>query len=161
MILICYDGSADAEAAVARAGELMPGEPATVLTVWEPFVPAISPGGPAGIGSWPDAIDVDHMDQLAERAARDRAEQGVSLASDAGLVAQPRTRARETTIADTILSEAEEVNADVIVVGTRGLTGLRSLLLGSVSHAVLQHADRPVVVVPSSEVAANRLAHRR
>jgi nucleotide-binding universal stress UspA family protein len=43
--------------------------------------------------------------------------------------------------------------------GTRGLTGVKSLLLGSVSHAVLQHADRAVVVVPSPEVARERGQH--
>jgi nucleotide-binding universal stress UspA family protein len=40
--------------------------------------------------------------------------------------------------------------------GSRGLTGVKSLLLGSVSHEVVQHAGRTVVVVPSSEVAKSR-----
>jgi hypothetical protein len=42
--------------------------------------------------------------------------------------------------------------------GTRGLTGINSMLLGSVSHAVLQHADRPVIVIPSPEVTRQRAA---
>jgi len=160
MILVCYDGSADAQAATDRAGELMPGQAATVLTIWEPFVGVVAHMG-LGMEVWPDGIDPQHMDELAERAARDRAEQGVERASDAGLNPQPRTHARGATIVETILSEADDVGADVIVLGTRGLTGLKSLLLGSVSHAVLQHADRPVMVVPSPEVAAKRADHRR
>ena len=44
--------------------------------------------------------------------------------------------------------------------GTRGLSGLKSLLLASVSHRALQHADRPITVVPSSAVASVRAAHR-
>jgi nucleotide-binding universal stress UspA family protein len=160
MILICYDGSPDSQAAIDRAGELMPGQPATVLTVWEPFVDVITRTG-AGMEFWPVGIDIERMDELAERAARDRAEQGVQRAREAGLNPQPRTRARGATIAETILSEADDVGAEVIVLGSRGLTGLKSLLLGSVSHAVLQNADRPVMVVPSAEVAARRAAHRR
>src|ERR1700684_3943147 len=37
MILIAYDGSEDAKAAIQHAGKLMPGSPATVLTIWGPF----------------------------------------------------------------------------------------------------------------------------
>lgn len=40
--------------------------------------------------------------------------------------------------------------------GSRGLTSVKSLVLGSASHAVLQHADRTVIVVPSPQVAAAR-----
>ena len=40
--------------------------------------------------------------------------------------------------------------------GSRGLSGLKSMLLGSVSHAVLHGADRAVIVVPSPEVAGSR-----
>jgi len=42
MIVIGYDGSPDAQAAIDHAGELFGGEPARVLTVWEPFIELIA-----------------------------------------------------------------------------------------------------------------------
>lgn len=63
-------------------------------------------------------------------------------------------------MSETILEQAEETGAEAIVLGSRGLTGVKSLLLGSVSHAVLQHADRPVIVVPSAPVAQRRAERR-
>lgn len=71
------------------------------------------------------------------------------------------TCVRHTTVDEAILDAAENVSAEAIVVGSRGLTGVKSLLLGSVSHAVLQHADLTVIVVPSGEVAARRKRSRR
>jgi nucleotide-binding universal stress UspA family protein len=159
VILICYDGSADAQAAIDHAGELLGAQPATVLAVWEPFVSVLARSG-AGIGGGAIA-DVDEIDRASEQTARDAAEQGAERARRAGLDAQPRTRARDTTIAEAILEEADAVGAGAVVLGTRGLSGLKSLLLGSVSHAVLQHADRTVVVAPSAELAAKRASERR
>jgi nucleotide-binding universal stress UspA family protein len=157
VILLCYDGSSDAKAAIDRAGELLSGQAATVLTVWEPFIDLMARSG-ASLGLPP--LDSAEIDAATEQAARERADEGVERALGVGFKAQPRTRSHGTTIAETILAEADEVGADAIVLGTRGLTGLKSLLLGSVSHALLQHADRTVIVVPSPEVAAERAAHR-
>jgi hypothetical protein len=42
------------------------------------------------------------------------------------------------------------------VCGTRGRSGVQSFLLGSVSHQVVQHADRAVLVVPSLTLAEKR-----
>jgi nucleotide-binding universal stress UspA family protein len=47
----------------------------------------------------------------------------------------------------TIVEIADRHNAATIVMGSRGLTGLQSLLLGSVSTAVVHHADRPTMVI--------------
>jgi nucleotide-binding universal stress UspA family protein len=157
MILIGYDGSPDAKEAIKRAGELMRGRPATVFTVWEQFedmVTRVGAGMPIGV------VDYAELDRSYEELARQRAEEGAESAREAGLKAQAHACARSGSIAETILFEADDIGAEAIVLGTRGLTGLKSLLLGSVSHAVLQHADRPVIVVPSPEVAAARAAHR-
>jgi nucleotide-binding universal stress UspA family protein len=153
VILVCYDGSPDAQAAIERAGELFPGQAVTVLTVWVPFVEVMARSG-AGLGLAPGIVDFDQIDSASELSARTRAEEGVERARSAGLDPQPRTRAQATTTADAILAEAAELGASAIVVGTRGLTGLKSVLLGSVSHGVLHHAEIPVLVVPAAEPPA-------
>ncbi len=60
-------------------------------------------------------------------------------------------RARST--ADTLNEHAAERAAAVLVVGSRGQSGGRELLLGSVAKAVLHHAHRPVLVVPAAGAA--------
>jgi nucleotide-binding universal stress UspA family protein len=159
VILICYDGSSDAQAAIERAGDLLSGEPATVLTVWEPFIELMARTG-AGLAYGADTLNADELDAASEDSARKRADEGVAHAKRVGLNAQPRTRALVTTVAEAVLAEAEELDAKAIVLGSRGLTDVKSLLLGSVSHAVLQHTDRPVIVVPSPEAAEARRASR-
>jgi nucleotide-binding universal stress UspA family protein len=52
---------------------------------------------------------------------------------------------------DTILAEADRIDAATIVVGSHGHNALRKLLLGSVSQGVVRHSTRPVVVVPVGE----------
>lgn len=160
MILLGYDGSADAQSAIDHAGTLLSGQPATVLTVWEPFVAVMSRAG-AGFDFAGGIVDVDGIDTASEQSAQARAAEGAERARRVGLDAQPRVTARRTSIASTILDEADEVGATAIVLGTRGLTGLKAVLLGSVSHGVLQHTDRPVIVIPSPETAAARAAARR
>jgi nucleotide-binding universal stress UspA family protein len=157
MILICYDGSVDADAAVDTAAALMPSQTATLLTVWEPFLEATMRYGP-GLELWPADIDHEQMDAAAEGAGAERAELGAERARQAGLDAQALTKPRGVTIAETIMEAAQSVSADLIVIGTRGLTGVKSMMLGSVSHAVLQHADRAVMIVPSEELAERRSA---
>jgi nucleotide-binding universal stress UspA family protein len=59
------------------------------------------------------------------------------------------TRLRLGHAAAEILRAAEEVGADLIVMGTHGRTGLRRLLTGSVAEAVLRRARCPVLIVSS------------
>jgi nucleotide-binding universal stress UspA family protein len=156
-VLICYDGSADAQAAIDRAGVLMPGSEATVLVIWETILQTMTRNGALGmgmgmIGTYGD----DGSDATLEKAALDAAGDGTRRATAAGLVAEPRIVNRQGDIAAEILAVACDVDADVIVLGTRGLGSVKSLMLGSVSHAVLHHADRPVLVIPSPALAEER-----
>lgn len=155
MILICYDGSPDSRSAVEHAAELFRDEPATVLTVWEPFIEVIARTA-VGYGMVPSVPDVNEIDEASRKAAEQTAAEGVELAGKLGMSAQPLTCSQTTTTARAILAEADQIGASAIVMGSRGLTGVKSLLLGSVSHEVIQHADRTVTVVPSPEVATSR-----
>jgi nucleotide-binding universal stress UspA family protein len=161
MILISYDGSPDSLAAVEQAAELFADQPATVLTVWEPFA-EMAARSSLGLGLVPFTPDSDEIDEASSKSAEQTAADGAALASRLGMTVQHRTSAQTTTTARAILAEADAIGGTAIVMGSRGLTGVKSLLLGSVSHEVVQHADRAVVVVPSPEVAASRarVAHQ-
>jgi nucleotide-binding universal stress UspA family protein len=156
-ILLAYDGSPDAKAAVARCGALFDGQTAIVLSVWEGFSEVLVR---AGSGFAAAALDFDEIDRSSEAEARRRAEEGAGHARAAGLAASSRVARRGVTIWETILEEAAEVGADLIVLGTRGLTGVKSMLLGSTSRAVLQHADRPVLIVPAPDTVRRRAEQR-
>jgi len=119
-----------------------------------------TPGGLGPLALMGDIGDVGEMNAGAERAALECAQEGAELAQAAGLQASASTASQNTTIADAILDRAEKLAADAIVLGSRGLTGIGSVLLGSVSHRVVQHADRTVIVVPADAVAQRR-RHRR
>lgn len=70
-----------------------------------------------------------------------------SEAKDAGLEVVPATRQGEAS--GGIIGYAEEVDADLVVLGQVGVRGIRRLLTGSTAKAVLRHLHRPVLVVSS------------
>ena len=98
-----------------------------------------------GAGWAPASVDLDEYRKLAE-AALQKSLQDVGAAAS-GVTVIPVLE--EGQPADVLCAEAE--NADLLVVGSRGLGGFRGLLLGSVSQQVSHHAPCPVVVVPASK----------
>lgn len=104
--------------------------------------------------------DEEELDQASRERAEHEAQEGATLARERGIDAVATVRARSGTVADTILTEADEVDADAIVLGSRGLGGIASLPIGCVSHAVIQSADRTVVTTPSPKVVEKRAAKR-
>jgi nucleotide-binding universal stress UspA family protein len=139
-LLICYDRSAGARHAIARAGALLPGKQAVILNIWSlPLEMAVY-----GLGNIA-AYSEDSQRKLAEEAA----DEGCEIAREAGLVARPLvTSGNLDGTWRTILRVADDVDASLIVMGSRGLGGVRTLFLGSVSHGVVHHSHRPVLVVP-------------
>jgi nucleotide-binding universal stress UspA family protein len=53
-------------------------------------------------------------------------------------------------VAEEILSQANTLNADLIVMGTHGHSAMYNLLVGSVTKGVLKHSARPVLLVPAA-----------
>ena len=148
-LLLCYDGSDQASEAIGFAAALFPrGTRATVLHVWEPTAVAAS-GGMVPVAIPPDSDEQDKARAL--RLAEDGAQQARSL----GLDAEARIEETAASVWRTIVDTADG-EFDVIVMGTRGLSGLASLLLGSCSHHVAQHAACPVLIVPGAELGEAR-----
>ena len=149
--LLCYDGSAGSRLAIERAASLFPGHNATVLHVWTPLSVTAFAYGAMMIPS----VDEGEIEQAALKVA----EEGAALANELGLVATAEIA--EATYEGTwhaVVDSADVHDATLIVIGARGLSTFKSLVLGSVSHGVVQHAARPVLVVPPSARAQQQSA---
>jgi nucleotide-binding universal stress UspA family protein len=151
--LICYDGSEGARAAIASAAPLVTRFDCVVVCFWQPFADVARRFARSLLEIVQDAETVNEKERLL---AEQTAAEGAELAESLGLSAQPRAVQVDEPIDDAILNYADEVDAVVIVLGSRGGTGLRSLLLGDVANDVLQRATRPVLVVPSAGLATRR-----
>lgn len=147
-ILIAYDGSADSRGAIEFAAKHLAAEAAVVVTVWEPLLVQLR-RYPLAAG----AISPETGDELQAEAER-YAKEGAELAIAAGLPEVTyRAVADNESIWKTIVDVADEIGASLIVTGSRGLAGVRSVLLGSVSNHVLHHAGRPTLIVPPTKQA--------
>jgi nucleotide-binding universal stress UspA family protein len=89
------------------------------------------------------------FEQLNAADALRRAEAEAERARAAGFAAVARGEAVGPTW-EAIVDVAHELDAAVIVLGSRGLNGARELFEGSVSHQVAEHAGRPVLIVPAA-----------
>lgn len=154
-LLIAYDGSPNAKAAVASAAELFPGAEATLL-----YARQYMEGFAAHLEGHPALEKLGELDAATLDASELIAVQGAELARGLGLVADPRVSSTMATASEVIVEAADELESDLIVLGSRGRRGLAATLLGSTSAEVLHHATRPTLVIPSDEIALARRANR-
>jgi len=140
-LVLCYDGSETAARAIRIAPVVVGrGRAARVLYAYKPterslgVVQAVTGGRiDAPVSGGADAQDV--------------VEAGVAIAREAGFEAEALLVEADRPTAELIASTAEGLDAPAVVMGQRGLSGLKSALLGSVSRDVVAAFERPVVIV--------------
>jgi len=149
-LLIAYDGSEHAHAAVASAARLFPGRAAVVVTAWRSVKDVV----PASLVALPASVAHEaqlKMDEAARNEAQGLADAGAVLARDGGLDARAQAIEAAGAIWPAIVRAAEEVGAEAVIVGSHGRSPMRSAILGSVSAGVVNHSERPVLVVRAAE----------
>src|SRR5437016_6703958 len=139
--LIATDGSDRSLSAARRAAELLrTADQVTLLTVVTE-VPGDDAGGFEGSVYTPEEMEREWDAEMAE--AREELERTAAALT----TTRVEKRIELGDVASTICRVAEELDVDVVVVGSHGRTGLGRLFLGSVSEHVVRHAPCPVLVV--------------
>jgi nucleotide-binding universal stress UspA family protein len=138
-ILLATDGSEDATLA-ARAAIELSNRTASELHV---------------VHVWHD-VPTPHFHSFVRAQLRQEAEEVLNkqlerIEQAGGTVAKAHLREGRTV--DEILDLSEELEVGLLIVGSRGLGGVRSILLGSVSEGIVHHARRPVLVMRGGQDA--------
>lgn len=154
-ILLPSDGSEDAELAAQTAVDLAEktGSELHVLTVGRRYPATYYEAHAYG------AYD-ERIAEECRQEAREVLEQQVRIVERlGGKVAESHLMIRSRRD-EAIVQLAEEIGAGLIVMGSRGLGGVRRALLGSVSDSVVRHAHCPVLIVRSHEKATRHRSWR-
>ncbi len=147
-ILLATDGSEEAELAAMRAVELADATDCELHVVHVGVVPIFLKSYPGTLG-----YERKLYEQIEEVSRELLRKQSWRVKAAGGAVAG--THLRMGAVDLEIVALAEELGADLIVMGSRGLGGVRRALMGSVSDSVVRHAHCPVLVVrPKKEQAA-------
>ena len=144
-ILLATDGSKDAQQALSTAVDL------ANSTNSELHVVTVGPGNPDPVYQIHEASlryeTYDEALQAVRREAQKVLDEQVKKIEEAGgTVAQAHLRMGERRDR-AIVNLADEIGAGLIVMGSRGLGGVRRALMGSVSDSVVRHAHCPVLIV--------------
>jgi nucleotide-binding universal stress UspA family protein len=153
-IVVAFDGSRPAAAALAVAATELPGRHLVVVSVWEPgFTTAmLTPADATGMSfTLPDPGQIATVDRLQRDHATAVAEAGVAEAQRLGATAEALAARDDAGVAETVAAVAERHDAALIVVGSRGLGAVKARLLGSTTRRLLHESPRPVLVVRNGD----------
>jgi nucleotide-binding universal stress UspA family protein len=147
-ILLATDGSEEAELAALRAVDLAQSTDSELHVVHVGVVPRF-------LESYPGTLGYERRiyEQIEEESRQLLRELSWRVKLAGGTLGGSHLRMGKVALE--IVALAEELGADLIVMGSRGLGGVRRALMGSVSDSVVRHAHCPVLVVrPEKEQAA-------
>ena len=141
-IVVGTDGSETAAEAVRQATELakLSGAQLDIVSAFEPIPQQ-------RVKSEAREAPGDVQYEISPREDVNLILDGASGEAKKAGIEEVQAHAREGEPADAILDVAEEINADLIVVGNKGMTGARRFLLGSVPNKVSHHAPSSVIIV--------------
>jgi nucleotide-binding universal stress UspA family protein len=143
-ILLATDGSKEAKLAFASAAELSEKTDSELHVVYVGHMPLVSYESPGATILDPDLLG--RMQEDAKQEARTKLDEQVQrVGKTAGEVAEMHARVGRPDAE--IVGLADELDAGLIVLGSRGLGPLRRALMGSVSDSVVRHAHCPVLIV--------------
>jgi nucleotide-binding universal stress UspA family protein len=140
-ILLATDGSEEATLAAITAVDIANKTGSELHVVHVGLAPV-----PIGTEVAPVASDSRLQDKLNEEARRFLDDQVKQIEAAGGTVAQAHLELTGRPDEEIVIV-AEEIGAGLIAMGSRGLGGLKRLLMGSVSDSVVRHAHCPVLVV--------------
>ncbi|MDP2712226.1 MAG: universal stress protein [Solirubrobacteraceae bacterium] len=152
-LLIAFDGSPSARAAIEAGAVLLPGAEAVVACVASAVTRLEDVASTARM-ALPDEVIRTAVGRLRDAAldeASELASEGVRLASEAGLDARSELVGADGPPWRALMSAAREAGADAIACGSRGHDAGARALGGSVAYGLVHHADIPVLFVPDSE----------
>jgi nucleotide-binding universal stress UspA family protein len=139
-ILLATDGSEEAELAALTAVDLADATHSELHVVHVGVVPIFLKSYPGTLGYYGKLYE--QIEEVSRELLR---KQSRRVKAAGGTVAGTHLRMGEVALE--IVALAEELQADLIVMGSRGLGGVRRALMGSVSDSVVRHAHCPVLVV--------------
>jgi nucleotide-binding universal stress UspA family protein len=145
-VLIAYDGSEQSRQAVRLTARLFPWVHAYVVHAVQLMRTDLTEAGHTA-AAWGAAAPILELEDETAAAVTEEARH---LARDLGLDAVVSIAHGSEAVWQLLVAEADRREADLIVMGTRRLHGLRELAVGSTSHAVIAHSSVPVLVVPEA-----------
>lgn len=154
-MLIAYDGTATAQRALRAAAQLLAPRTVKIITAWEPVTRQTARAlGRTGLHQTSVELETEDSGNDAAKAhALEILDQAIELAEELGLKPEAHLVEISGSVGQALLESAHELNASIIVTGTRGITGVRSWFTQSTAEWLVHNSDLPVFILPAEDDA--------